>query len=65
MEGLLVSGMVETVKEMLENFFYLVDRIGFVPNGGRVYYLRRSQPPFLCLMAKKYYDYTGDAEFIR
>ncbi|CAG0905938.1 unnamed protein product, partial [Darwinula stevensoni] len=65
MEGLLVSGMTETAKGMLENFFHLVDELGFVPNGGRVYYKKRSQPPFLCLMAKKYYDHTGDFDFIK
>eukprot|EP00392_Amoebophrya_sp_AT5.2_P013667 g13796.t1 len=30
---------------MLRNFAYLVRRFGFIPNGNRVYYLTRSQPP--------------------
>lgn len=39
-------------------------RFGFVPNGGRVYYLRRSQPPFLLPMAYEYYEATNDVKFI-
>ena len=35
---------------MVDNFAYLVDRIGFIPNGNRTYFLTRSQPPFFALM---------------
>ena len=40
-------------------------RYGFVPNGGRVYYERRSQPPFLTLMVESYYQATQDQAFLR
>ncbi|KAL3272826.1 hypothetical protein HHI36_014285 [Cryptolaemus montrouzieri] len=43
--GLLNSGMTTTVKGMLENFLWLIEKFGFIPNGGRIYYLNRSQPP--------------------
>lgn len=46
-KGLLVSGMKDTVRGMIDNFIYMVNSIGFVPNGSRIYYLNRSQPPFL------------------
>jgi len=46
LEGLLFSGMYETAKGMLLNFFHIVETHGFIPNGGRIYYLNRSQPPF-------------------
>lgn len=36
-----------------------------VPNGGRVYFTRRSQPPFLIPMVYEYYKATGNIEFIR
>merc|ERR1712136_78905 len=62
-KGLLLCEMTDTVKGMLQNFFSLVDQFGFVPNGGRIYYKERSQPPFLTLMVKDYYDATGDASF--
>lgn len=64
-EGLLLCDMPVTVKGMIENFLSMVERFGFVPNGGRVYYLSRSQPPLLIPMVEKYYDYTKDREFLK
>ncbi|TKS80705.1 Trehalase [Collichthys lucidus] len=63
--GLLLSEMTDTAYGMIQNFLYLVNRYGFVPNGGRIYYERRSQPPFLTLMVESYYQATGDKEFLR
>jgi alpha,alpha-trehalase len=48
-KGLIVSGMTDSVRLMIENFLDLVERFGFVPNGGRIYYSKRSQPPFLTM----------------
>ncbi|XP_061448855.1 trehalase isoform X2 [Rhineura floridana] len=64
-EGLLLSGMTATAKGMIENFLYLVDKFGHIPNGGRVYYERRSQPPFLTLMMESYMKHTNDTDFLR
>ncbi|TGZ50282.1 trehalase [Temnothorax longispinosus] len=64
-EGLLLCDMPVTVKGMIENFLSMVDRFGFVPNGGRVYYLSRSQPPLLIPMVAKYYEYTNDRKFLK
>lgn len=50
MHGLLSDGEVETVENMLDNFSYLIDQIGFIPNGNRIYYITRSQPPFFAAM---------------
>ncbi|XP_034024381.1 trehalase isoform X2 [Thalassophryne amazonica] len=63
--GLLLSEMTETAYGMIQNFLYLVDRYGFIPNGGRIYYERRSQPPFLTLMVERYYQATKDKVFLR
>jgi alpha,alpha-trehalase len=63
-KGLLASGMVQTVKDMIYNLVYLVENHGFIPNGGRVYYLRRSQPPFLIPMVYDYFEATGDIAFV-
>ncbi|XP_069326929.1 trehalase isoform X2 [Eulemur rufifrons] len=38
---------------------------GHVPNGGRVYYLQRSQPPLLTLMMDRYLNYTNDTTFLQ
>nr|CAI5865772.1 unnamed protein product [Callosobruchus analis] len=59
-QGLLISEMTETAKGMLENFIAIVDKYGFVPNGCRVYYLNRSQPPLLSLMVGLYIEATRD-----
>ncbi|KAJ6647157.1 Trehalase, partial [Pseudolycoriella hygida] len=63
-KGLLHSEMYTTVKGMLSNFFEIVERFGFVPNGGRIYYSGRSQPPFLTSMVKAYVDATKDVDFL-
>ena len=36
-----------------------------VPNGGRVYYSRRSQPPLLTQMVAAYYNATGNDSFVK
>ncbi|XP_058060859.1 trehalase isoform X1 [Anopheles bellator] len=62
-KGLLLSEMYSTTKGMLENFLSIVQRFGFIPNGGRIYYSMRSQPPLLCGMVKAYVDATNDTKF--
>jgi len=64
-QGLLLSDMTDTVKGMLENFIELVKTYGFIPNGGRKYYLNRSQPPFLSLMVFEYWNKTKDNDFVQ
>ncbi|CAB3406875.1 unnamed protein product [Caenorhabditis bovis] len=64
-KGLIASGMMCTVRGMIENMIFLVETFGFIPNGNRVYYLNRSQPPLLTWMVYAYYEATGDVEFIR
>ncbi|KAI6204901.1 Trehalase [Aphelenchoides besseyi] len=59
------SGMHDTVRSILRNFIYIVERHGMIPNGGRIYYLARSQPPLLTGMFYEYYEATGDFEFVR
>ncbi|XP_062894807.1 trehalase isoform X1 [Mobula hypostoma] len=63
-KGLLISEMSKTAKGMIENFLHLIHRFGFIPNGGRVYYQRRSQPPFLTLMVESYILATNDTAFL-
>lgn len=64
-QGLLLSEMHDTVRGMLENFLYIIDHYGHIPNGGRIYYLARSQPPLLVPMIKLYYEHTRDVKFIQ
>ena len=46
MIGLLASELHSVAKSTLLNFMDQIERFGFIPNGGRIYYLDRSQPPF-------------------
>ncbi|KAK6619676.1 hypothetical protein RUM43_012433 [Polyplax serrata] len=64
-QGLLLSEMYETVRGILLNFLSMVSQYGFVPNGGRVYYLERSQPPLLTPMVLNYYEATNDIDFLQ
>ncbi|MGC6479061.1 MAG: alpha,alpha-trehalase TreF [Flavobacteriaceae bacterium] len=50
MLGLQQDGEIETIQHIVDNFAYLIDTVGFVPNANRTYYKTRSQPPFFSLM---------------
>ncbi len=50
LKGLLVSHMNQTAQGILNNAKWLVETYGFIPNGNRIYYLNRSQPPFFTWM---------------
>ena len=45
--GLVASDMLVSAKNVVCNLLSMVRKFGFVPNGNRVYYLSRSQPPVL------------------
>lgn len=64
MRGLILSEMYTTVKGMLLNLLQMVTQLGYVPNGGRIYF-RRSQPPLLIPMFKLYHDAMKDKVFLR
>lgn len=58
--GLLVCDMGTTAKYVINNLLDDISAFGFVPNGGRIYYLDRSQPPLLSEMIRSYYTYMVD-----
>jgi alpha,alpha-trehalase len=62
MLGLVESRRVDLVKDMLDNFAFLVTTVGHVPNGNRTYYLGRSQPPYLAAMVGLYATATDTAQ---
>ncbi len=61
MLGLQVSGRVDLIEMMVKNFAYLIDTVGFIPNGNRTYYLGRSQPPFFSLMVRLLAEEKGNS----
>ncbi len=52
MLGLKASGRVAMIANMVDNFAYLIDRVGHIPNGNRSYFCSRSQAPFFALMVE-------------
>ncbi len=50
MLGLQESGEYEVMENMINNFAYMLNKYGHIPNGNRTYYLSRSQPPFFSMM---------------
>src|SRR5437588_10354825 len=65
MLGLVASGRTDLVRDMLDNFAYLVETVGHIPNGNRTYYLSRSQPPFFAAMVGLYATATDTTQALR
>lgn len=60
MLGLKESGEYEMMENMVNNFAYLINQYGHIPNGNRTYYLSRSQPPFFSLMVELLAQVKGE-----
>lgn len=61
MLGLVEAKRVPLVRDMMDNFAFLINRYGFIPNGNRTYYLTRSQPPFFSRMVELLAQTQGDS----
>ena len=62
MGGLLVCDMHQTAFYVISNLLDDIETYGFVPNGGRIYYTDRSQPPMLSEMVMSYLNYMEDRQ---
>ncbi|CAF5008184.1 unnamed protein product, partial [Rotaria sp. Silwood1] len=49
---ILTPKRLSVVRGMIDNFAYMIDQFGFIPNGNRTYFLSRSQPPFFAEMVQ-------------
>lgn len=65
MLGLQVSGRIDIIRNMVDNFAWLLNTIGFIPNGNRTYYLGRSQPPFFALMVRLLAETDGENTLLK
>jgi alpha,alpha-trehalase len=65
MVGLKASGETQLIRDMCDNFAFLIERYGHVPNGNRTYYLSRSQPPFFAAMVELLATIDGPKTFAR
>ncbi len=63
MLGLKESGEIKTIEDMVNNFAYMINTYGHIPNGNRSYYLSRSQPPFFALMVELLAEIKGEAVY--
>ena len=59
MLGLQASGQGSKIRNMVNNFAYLIKTFGFIPNGNRTYFLGRSQPPFFSLVVNLLSEIEG------
>lgn len=62
MQGLLATGRLDLSQKIVENFLYMIQNYGIIPNGNRDYYLTRSQPPFVSSMVREVYEATLKAK---
>jgi alpha,alpha-trehalase len=63
MLGLKESGEIRMIENMVNNFSYMINTYGHIPNGNRSYYLGRSQPPFFALMVELLAEIKGDSTY--
>ena len=63
MQGLAVSNRYDLITDMVDNFKFLIDHYGHIPNGNRNYYLSRSQPPYFSLMVDLLRQHEGNAVY--
>jgi len=63
MLGLKESGELPLIENMVNNFAYLINQYGSIPNGNRSYYLSRSQPPLFSMMVELLAETSGNAAY--
>ncbi|GIV35892.1 MAG: periplasmic trehalase [Cyclobacteriaceae bacterium] len=61
MLGLLAHNRKMDAVNMVNNFAWLINRYGHIPNGNRTYYLSRSQPPFFACMIALLHQHDSTA----
>ena len=59
-KALFALGQAEQAKNNIKDILYLIDRFGYMPNGNRTGFLRRSQPPYAVLMVDDVYRATNN-----
>lgn len=63
--GLLVHDELRLSYGGMRNLFKLIDSLGFVPNANVDWGDNRSQPPYLSMMVRSYFEVTNDTTFLR
>ncbi|KAH9952387.1 Six-hairpin glycosidase-like protein [Lactifluus volemus] len=63
-EGLIQSQLFDIANDTLQNFMDEIETFGYIPNGGRIYYLNRSQPPMFIWMLANYVAASNDTSIL-
>jgi alpha,alpha-trehalase len=63
MLGLKESKQYSLMESMVNNFAYMINTYGHIPNGNRSYYLSRSQPPFFSMMVELLASVKGNGVY--
>ncbi|HEU5186903.1 MAG TPA: trehalase family glycosidase, partial [Candidatus Saccharimonadales bacterium] len=64
MLGLAAGGRWKMVKNMTNNFAFLIRKYGCIPNGSRTYFISRSQPPFFAMMVRLLAEHEGEQTLV-
>ena len=59
--GLIADGHLDWVASLIANFAHLISVYDHIPNGSRLYFLSRSQPPFFCCLLQLLEQHKGHA----
>ena len=65
MLGLAESNEWKIIENMIDNFAYLINKFGFIPNGNRTYFLSRSQPPYFSFMIELLATHKNDSVYAK
>lgn len=65
MLGLQVHGKIDLIENIIDNFAFLINTLGYIPNGNRTYFLGRSQPPFFAMMVELLRQEKGDEVLLK
>lgn len=65
MLGLQANRQIDLIEDIIDNFAFLIDKFGYIPNGNRTYFLGRSQPPFFSLMVELLRQEKGDEVLLK
>ena len=61
-KGLILTGNVDQAINNLENFVFLIEKHGYIPNGTRTPLLNRSQPAFFGVAIKDVWQHLNDEQ---
>lgn len=64
-KALISLGDVAQAKNNVADIAYLIEKFGYMPNGSRTYFLKRSQPPYFALMVDDIFRTTEDLSYIK